>query len=182
MIKQTYIESHLAHLYVKVPDHLWHTATHYTRIPSTDPTYPYDNTGEKFGWFDIVYLFEPIVDPSGAVRKEEWIYVLVNKSMSGMVKIGMTTNTVEERAKQINTATGVPTPWIPVYKFRCYGSRYLEKEVHEYLTQYRVSGNREMFAIDAVTAQETIEKLGTYYSNALYVASEIEKGNLEGQD
>jgi len=94
----------------------------------------------------------------------------------------MTTNTVEERAKQINQATGVPTPWIPVYKFRCYGSRYLEKEVHDYLAQYRVSGNREMFAIDAVTAQEAIEKLGTYYSNALYVASEIGKESLEGQD
>ena len=42
----------------------------------------------------------------------------------------MTTNTVEERAKQINAATGVPTPWIPVYRFKCYGSRYLEQEVH----------------------------------------------------
>jgi hypothetical protein len=102
--------------------------------------------------------------------------------MPGMVKIGMTTNTVEERAKQINSATGVPTPWIPVFKFRCYGSQYLEKEVHNYLIQHRVSGNREMFAVDAVTAQEVIEKLGTYYANALYVTSEIGKRNLEGQN
>jgi hypothetical protein len=182
MKKQTYIEPELAHLYIRVPDHLWHTATHYTRIPSIDPEYPYSEEDNKYGWFDIIYLYEPIVDPSGAVRKEEWIYVLVNKSMLGMVKIGMTTNTVEERTKQINTATGIPTPWIPVYKFKCYGSRYLEKEVHDYLAQYRVAGNREMFAINAVTAQEIIEKLGTYYSNMLYVINKEKKENLDNDN
>lgn len=182
MKKQTYIEPELAHLYIRVPDHLWHTATHYTRIPSIDPEYPYSEENNKYGWFDIVYLFEPIIDPSGALRKEEWVYVLVNKSMLGMVKIGMTTNTVEERTKQINTATGVPTPWIPVYKFKCYGSRYLEKEVHDYLAQYRVAGNREMFAINAVTAQEIIEKLGTYYSNMLYVINKEKKENLDNDN
>jgi hypothetical protein len=182
MKKQTYIEPELAHLYIRVPDHLWHNATHYTRIPSIDPEYPYSEEDNKYGWFDIIYLYEPIVDPSGAVRKEEWVYVLVNKSMLGMVKIGMTTNTVEERTKQINTATGIPTPWIPVYKFKCYGSRYLEKEVHDYLAQYRVAGNREMFSINAVTAQEIIEKLGTYYSNMLYVINKEKKENLDNDN
>ena len=58
MKKQTYIEPQLAHLYIRVPDHLWHTATHYTRIPSIDPEYPYSEEEDKFGWFDIVYLLE----------------------------------------------------------------------------------------------------------------------------
>lgn len=168
-----FVEPSEAWMYIRVPDKSFHTATHYTRVPSTDPEYPFSEEENKFGWFDIIYLHESFIDPSGAVRKPEWVYVLVNMSVPGMVKIGMTTNTVEERAKQINTATGVPTPWIPVYRFKCYGSRYLEQEIHDYLVNDRVNMSREMFKIDAVTAQSVIEKLGVPYANALYVASEV---------
>lgn len=182
MKKQIYIDPQYIHLYIRVPDHLWYTGTHYTRVPSIDPKYPGHREDGTIWWEDIIYLYEPIVDPSGAIRKPEWIYVLINVSVVNMVKIGMTTNTVEERVKQINSATGVPTPWIIIYKFKCYGSRYLEKEVHDYLAQYRVSHNREMFNIDAITAQKVIEKLGINYANALYVASEVSKLNLERQN
>ena len=174
--KRLYVSSEDAWMYIQAPKNMGHTATHYTRVPSIDPKYP---SGD--GWEDVIYLHEPILDPSGAIRKPEWIYVLVNVSMHGMVKVGMTTNTVEERAKEINSATGVPTPWIPVFKFKCYGSRYLEKEVHDYLHQYRVANNREMFSTDAMTAQKVIEKLGINYANALYVATEL-KQNLENQN
>jgi hypothetical protein len=158
-----YIEPKEAWMYIQATDGSSHNAEYYTRIP------------QENGWEEIIYLHEPIVDPSGAIRKPEWVYVLVNQSMPGMVKIGMTTSTVEERAKQINAATGVPTPWIPVYKFRCYGSRYLEQEVHKYLNQNRINDHREMFDIDAITAQKVIERIGVPYANALYVASEINK-------
>lgn len=174
--KRLYVSSEDAWMYIQAPKNMGHTATHYTRVPSIDSKYPSED-----GWEDVIYLHEPILDPSGAIRKPEWIYVLVNVSMHGMVKVGMTTNTVEERAKEINAATGVPTPWIPVFKFKCYGSRYLEKEVHDYLQQYRVANNREMFSTDAMTAQKIIEKLGTNYANALYVATEL-KQDLENQN
>jgi hypothetical protein len=85
-----------------------------------------------------------------------------------MVKIGLTTTSVMQRVKEINSATGVPTPWVAVYQFKCYGSRYLEKEVHEYLSAYRVASNREMFAITSTRAQEVIEKLGDAYTNIFY--------------
>jgi hypothetical protein len=169
-----YVKPSEAWMYIKVPDGSFNKATHFTRIPSIEPNY--------VGWEDVIYLYESFIDPSGAVRKPEWIYVLVNQSIPGMVKIGMTTNTVEERAKQINSATGVPTPWIPVYKFRCYGSRYLEQEIHDYLVKDRVNMGREMFSINAITAQSVIEKLGVPYANALYVASEMSKVSLENKD
>lgn len=41
-------------------------------------------------------------------RQAGWIYCLSNPSMPGVVKIGLTTNTVEERVKQLDT-TGVPS-------------------------------------------------------------------------
>jgi hypothetical protein len=39
-----------------------------------------------------------------------------------------------------------------------------------------------MFFINAVTAQEIIEKLGTYYSNMLYVINKEKKENLDNDN
>lgn len=142
-------------------------ATHFALIPTTDP-------GFEEGWEDVVYLKEPVMDASGGVRATEYVYVLVNKSMPGMVKIGMTTDTPVKRARDINRATGVPTPWVPVWSLKCYASRILEQRVHEYLGQYRVAENREMFRIDSVTAQRVIEELGKDFTNCL-LAEKIEQ-------
>jgi hypothetical protein len=84
-----------------------------------------------------------------------------------MVKIGMTTTTPDERARQISSHTGVPTPWIPVFSYRCYRSDLLEAEIHEYFTEQRVASNREMFAVNSITAQQVIETLGEKYSTVL---------------
>ena len=88
-----------------------------------------------------------------------------------MVKIGMTTKTVDERARQISAGTGVPTPWIPVYSFSCYRSDLLEEEVHEYFAVHRINAHREMFSIDSYTAQKVIEMLGQRYSSILHADS-----------
>ena len=88
-----------------------------------------------------------------------------------MVKIGMTTTTPDERAHQISSATGVPTPWIPVFSFKCYRSDLLEEEVHEYFAAYRVNDGREMFSVDSYTAQKVIEVLGQKYSSTLHADS-----------
>ena len=144
-------------------------ATHFAFIPSTDPKYPGDS-----GWEDVIYLREPVTDSSGGVRPTEYVYILVNKSMPGMVKIGMTTDTPTKRARDINRATGVPTPWVPIWSLKCYASRILEQRVHEYLGQYRVADNREMFHIDSVTAQQVIEDLGKDFTNCL-LAEKIEQ-------
>jgi hypothetical protein len=123
------------------------------------------------GWDDVVYLADPVVDPSLALRPREYVYVLVNHSIPGMVKIGMTTLTPEERAQQISSATGVPTPWVPIYSFKCYRSDLLETDVHERLAAFRVNDNREMFAVTSEQAQQVIEELGYKYSSAMWDSS-----------
>ena len=153
--------------YIRLKPGEYKSATHFALTPTTDP-------GFKEGWEDIVYLKEPIVDSSGGVRMTEYVYVLVNKSMPGMVKIGMTTDTPVKRARDINKATGVPTPWICVWSLKCYASRILEQRVHEYLSEYRVADNREMFYVDSVTAQRVIEDLGKDFTNCL-IAEKIEQ-------
>jgi hypothetical protein len=117
------------------------------------------------GWERVDYYGESIFDPSGAIRKPEWVYVLVNKDISGVCKIGMTTTSVEQRCREINSATGVISPWFPVYRYKCLNSRYLEQDVHKRLegAGYRVSANREGFYIDSNAAREIIEELGERY-------------------
>lgn len=153
--------------YIRLEPGEFQFATHFALIPTTDP-------GFKEGWEDVVYLKQPIVDASGGIRPTEYVYILVNKSMPGMVKIGMTTVTPAKRARDINKATGVPTPWVPVWSLKCYASRVLEQRIHEHLSEYRVADNREMFAIDSLTAQRVIEDLGKDFTNCL-LAERIEQ-------
>ena len=144
-----------AQYYIQLPQNKFHKAEAFTLIPCGD------------GWEEVIYLASAFMDSSGGVRKPEYVYVLVNKSVPGMVKIGMTTNTPDERARQISAATGVPTPWVPVYSFKCFRSDLLESEIHEYFDIHRVNSHREMFEVDSVTAQNVIEELGQRYSISL---------------
>ena len=129
-------------------------AVAFTLTPSTDPGFE--------GWEDITYYAEGIIDPTLSVKNPEWVYVLVNKSIPGICKIGMTRNSVEERIKEINQATGVITPWFSVFKYKCINSRVLEKAVHEHLEArgYRVNPRREGFEIPSSSAIQIIEELG----------------------
>ena len=145
-----------SHYYIKLKSNQVRKADAFTLIDDGD------------GWESVIYLASAVLDPSGAVRAPEYVYVLVNKSVPNMVKIGMTTNTPDERARQISSATGVATPWIPVFSFQCYRSDLLESDVHEHLHHCRVNKNREMFAIDSLTAQRVIEELGYKYSTAMW--------------
>lgn len=145
-----------SHYYIKLKPHQTKKADAFTLLD------------EEGGWQSVVYLANAVLDPSGAVRAPEYVYVLVNKSVPNMVKIGMTTNTPDERARQVSAATGVATPWISVFEYACYRSDLLEGDIHQHLREYRVNNKREMFAIDSHTAQRVIEELGYKYSTALW--------------
>jgi hypothetical protein len=153
------------HYYIKLKPGEYSRATHFALVPSQDM---------KPGWEDIIYLIEPLTDSSGGTRPAEYVYVLVNRSIPYMVKIGMTKRSVDGRVREINKATGIPTPWIPVYSFRCYASHILERRVHEHLSNYRVSEDREMFNVTSNTAQQIIEDLGKDFANVL-LAETIER-------
>lgn len=93
-----------------------------------------------------------------------YIYVLINPSMDGLVKIGRTSISPEERARQLSTSTGVPTPFVVVYSALFDDCVKTELFIHTYLEDkgFRLSKNREFFeipvkeAIDAVIlAKET---------------------------
>lgn len=74
-----------------------------------------------------------------------YVYILINSSFIDLIKIGCTTYKSEERAKQISSNTGVPTPFIVAFEMYVDDCKKFEKEIHKKLYDYRVSPNREFF-------------------------------------
>ncbi|HCE68279.1 MAG: hypothetical protein A2X82_03585 [Geobacteraceae bacterium GWC2_55_20] len=76
-----------------------------------------------------------------------WIYLLTNPSMDGMIKIGKTNRDPSDRVKELSSATGVPTPFILIYKEHFADCDVAEKHVHTLLeiNNFRLSSNREFF-------------------------------------
>ena len=119
------------------------------------------------GWEEITYYGAAWVDPTNTPQHPHYIYVLVNPSIPGICKIGFTTTTVYDRVKQINSATGVITPWYVVFTYKCPDGRSLEQDIHAYLEEIgvRVNPNREGFVLDTDTARNIIENIGKKYKS-----------------
>jgi len=72
------------------------------------------------------------------------VYVLTNKSMEGLIKIGWTRGTPEDRARQLTT-TSVATPFVVEHSVESDNAPALEKRAHDALCDQRVAPNREFF-------------------------------------
>lgn len=88
---------------------------------------------------------------------EGYVYVLENHGIPGILKIGYTDRSVQERVREINSGTGVITPWYSVSHFHCKSPKHIETLVHQSLSTYRV--NKEGFNVSLNQAQEIINKI-----------------------
>lgn len=84
-----------------------------------------------------------------------FVYVLTNKIMPGLVKIGLTTGLAEDRATGLFT-TGLPDPFEVVFRAITSHPAELEKQVHELLKEKRYRANREFFEVTPELAATTI--------------------------
>ena len=113
------------------------------------------------GWESVTYYTarkKGIYNKQG--QGDQWVYVLENDSQPGLLKIGYTKLTPDDRAKQISNATGVPLPYKVAWAYRCFNGELLEGEVHHALRKYRVNNQREFFQIGLDEAKETIKTIG----------------------
>lgn len=85
-----------------------------------------------------------------------YVYVMINQYMPGIVKIGKTTDAPEKRAKDLSSATGVPTPFLLAYYIKVDDCDRFEKQIHQILEKNRVNENREFFQISSTEAINTI--------------------------
>lgn len=72
--------------------------------------------------------------------------------MPGLLKIGNTKRSPEERSRELSRATGVPTNFEVVYEIFSPDRIKLEKKIHSVLNKYRVNANREFFKCDLTLA------------------------------
>ena len=79
--------------------------------------------------------------------EQGWVYVLVNPTLPGLVKVGRTTRLPSTRVAELSQATGVATPFILVFEQAFADCVSAEREIHGVLDRcgMRVAPNREFF-------------------------------------
>jgi hypothetical protein len=75
------------------------------------------------------------------------VYVLIDPAMPGLVKIGWTAGTSEERAQQLSAVTGVAASFAVAYDEAVADPIEAEKRIHQELIGFRYNRNREFFKI-----------------------------------
>jgi hypothetical protein len=97
---------------------------------------------------DLAVSSAPVLeDAEGPAVGAGYLYLLVNRSMPGLVKIGKTTREPGERMRELGGVTGVPTPFELVFKVFVDDCSAAERLVHERLERHRVSTRREFFDV-----------------------------------
>ena len=92
----------------------------------------------------------------------ERIYILSNIGMRGLLKIGQTGATAEERAAQLSKATGVPHNFKVEFTIQCHDSKLAERVIFRQLAAYRID-KKEFFRIDLQTAKEIVTDVVTRF-------------------
>ena len=77
----------------------------------------------------------------------EIVYLLTNEAMPGLVKIGMTTDSVEARMAALSH-TGIPLPFECYFAAQVKNSGKLEKTLHQLFAETRINPKREFFRVD----------------------------------
>ena len=80
-----------------------------------------------------------------------FVYVLINPAMPGLVKVGFSRASPEERARQLRT-TGVPIDFVVAFSVRVSRPAEVERRIHGRLHAQRVAGDREFFRVSAECA------------------------------
>jgi hypothetical protein len=82
-----------------------------------------------------------------------WVYVLSNKAMPELLKIGYSTKDPSLRVQELNT-TGLPHPFCVEYDALVVGPREVEQAVHAHLKSHHEA--KEFFRVTVHTAVSAI--------------------------
>jgi len=85
-----------------------------------------------------------------------YIYILTNEAMPGLIKIGRTSSSVEQRLAELNRHAGIPLPFVCYYAARVTDSVLVERKLHEAFGDHRVRQQREFFRLSPHRAQAAL--------------------------
>lgn len=88
-----------------------------------------------------------------------WIYVLSTREYRDLLKVGMTSRSVEQRVDEINRATGVAIPFGVRGCWMVSDPALAEKLVHTALYGHRIRGDREFFRVDFALACSEVRRV-----------------------
>ncbi len=85
------------------------------------------------------------------------VYILAHERIPGLVKIGFTETTVEERVRDISSATGVPGHFRVAAQFEVDQPQKVEAWIHKALAHVRLLNQKEFFETSLRHAKEVVE-------------------------
>jgi hypothetical protein len=86
----------------------------------------------------------------------EIVYILINEAMEGLVKIGRTTTSVEQRIRELDN-TSTPLPFQCFYAGEVANSALVEGKLHRIFADKRIRSNREFFRVAPNQVKEAIQ-------------------------
>jgi hypothetical protein len=91
------------------------------------------------------------------------IYFATNASMPGLVKIGVTHDSLDQRMSGL-FKTSVPQPFVPIAVFAVRNAKNCERLVFDRLAQHRVATRREFFTLSPAAAiQKTFDIIQDHF-------------------
>ncbi len=87
-----------------------------------------------------------------------YVYILINASLNGIVKIGKSQNSPDEQARELSSATGIATPFLVAYSSYFKECNAAEIFVHAQLENNRLADNREFFQVSVQQAIEVVRE------------------------
>jgi len=108
-----------------------------------------------------------------------FLYLMTNPAMPGLVKIGMTTRSPEERAQEL-ASTGVPMPFHVAAAWPVDDVRSAERDAHEALDRYRVNDQREWFRVSVPAAIKALGRGAAARPSLARRAWRVLRGIVEG--
>ena len=84
------------------------------------------------------------------------VYILTNEAMPGIIKIGWTDKSVEERMKELDR-TATPLPFTCYYAKRVDEPTFVESRLHQAFDEFRIRDNREFFRMSPDQAKAALE-------------------------
>jgi len=85
-----------------------------------------------------------------------FVYIFINQSMPGLLKIGQTERHPAIRAAELSNHTGVPTPYQLEFFTEVSDRFAAERCVHKALSDHRVKTDREFFKVSLESARKTV--------------------------
>ncbi|MBT4936815.1 GIY-YIG nuclease family protein [Candidatus Peregrinibacteria bacterium] len=91
------------------------------------------------------------------------VYILTNDAMPDQIKIGLTTNSVEQRIRELDN-TSLPLPFRAHFAIEFADCQKIEKLLHTAFDHFRTRKNREFFEMEPEQAVAVLNQLSTIVS------------------